>query len=595
MPGNRRNRREPGASRVAGRRLAQGNVGPAIREVSMTDTGLLVTLALALIAATIGAAVAVRLGQSAILGYVVAGVLIGPYTIGPVANPTAVAELADIGLVFLLFAIGLELSIGDLARVGRVAVLGGSVQVVAMVGIGYVVGVGLGFGPLESLFFGAFISQSSSMVMAKILAERGELDSSHGHLVLGWATLQDLSTVVLVVVLSGLALGGDLVANIGLALGKAALFVAILLPVGLKVLPWVLEQVARLRSREVFVLSVVAVALGMAYLSEFFGLSLALGAFLAGLLVSESDISHHILGELAPLRDVFAGLFFVSVGMLVDPGFVVSSFGLVVIAVLLVVAVKGGLIAGLSRVLGVPGRTGILAGIALATAGEFSFLLARLGVDTGAVGDQMFSLMLASAGVSIALAPSLTKVAPGVVRGWDLRFGAGRARPGEAEASAERMGGRYTVLCGYGRVGRMVAEALERRGFPYVVIEVDARICRSLRGRGITVVQGPAESAHIRERANLGQAQALIITVPDPFALQQVVHHTRAEYPRLPIIARARTAAEREFLQREGVSEIVVAETEVALEMARYTLARLGVSAAETQAIVTGLRRRATG
>jgi CPA2 family monovalent cation:H+ antiporter-2 len=558
----------------------------------MTDTGLLVTLALALLAATIGAAVAVRLGQSAILGYIVAGLLIGPYTAGPVAEPETVAALADIGLIFLLFAIGLELSISDLARVGRVAVVGGSIQVVALVAIGYGVGVALGFGQLESLFFGAFISQSSSMVMAKILGERGELDSAHGHLVLGWATLQDLSTVVLVVVLGGLAVGGDLVGNIGIAIAKAALFIAILLPVGLKVLPWLLEQVAKLRNREVFVLSVVATALGLSYASEFFGLSLALGAFLAGLLVSESEISHHILGELAPLRDVFAGIFFVSVGMLVDPSFVLAAFVLVALAVFLVVAVKGGMIAGLSRVLGVPGRTAVLAGVAMAQSGEFSFLLARLGVDAGVVGDQMFSLMLASAGVSIVLAPSLQKYAPAVLRRVDAKL----ARPAEPPADVEALESRrFAVLCGYGRVGRIVGDALERRGFPYLVIEADPRVCRSLRERGIPVVQGLAESAHIRALANLENARVVIVTLPDPFAMQQVVHHIRGEHPRLPIIARARTAAEREFLQREGVSEIVVAETEVALEMARYTLGRLGVSGAETQAIVQGLRRRQSG
>jgi CPA2 family monovalent cation:H+ antiporter-2 len=559
----------------------------------MTDTGLLVTLAIALIAATIGAAIAVRLGQSAILGYVVAGVLIGPYTAGPVADRETVSALADIGLVFLMFAIGLELSIRDLARVGRVAVIGGTVQVLALLAVGYLVGIGLGFTHLESLFFGAFISQSSSMVMAKILGERGELDTRHGHLVLGWATLQDLSTIVLMVVLGSLALGGDLTSNIGLAIGKAALFIAILLPIGLKVLPWALEHVARLRNREVFVLSVVAVALGTAYSAEFFGVSLALGAFLAGLLVSESEISHHMLGELAPLRDVFAGIFFVSIGMLVDPMFVIVAFGFVAIAVLLVVGVKGAVIAGLSRLLGVPGRVAALAGLAMAQSGEFSFLLARLGVDTGAVGPQMFSLMLASAGVSIAVAPSLFRYAPGALSRLDLRF-ARRHEPAIPEPGPEAPG-RYAVLCGYGRVGRLVAEALERRGLPYLVIEVDPRVCRTLRERGIPVVQGQAESAHIRDRAKFDHAQVLIVTLPDPFALQQVVHHVRADHPRLPIIARARTAAEREFLQREGVSEIVVADTEVALEMARYTLGRLGVSSAETQAIVRGLRRRATG
>lgn len=560
----------------------------------MTDTGLLVTLALALIAATIGAAVAVRLGQSAILGYVAAGLLIGPYTAGPVAQPETVAALADVGLVFLLFAIGLQLSLRDLVRVGRVAVIGGSLQVAGIVVIGYLVGVALGFGALESLFFGAFASQSSSTVMAKVLGERGELDTRHGHLALGWATLQDLSTIVLVVILGALAAGGDIVADTGVALGKAALFMAILIPIGLRVLPWALEHMALLRNREVFVLSVVAVALGTAYVSEFFGLSLALGAFLAGLMISESDISHHVLGELTPLRDVFAGLFFVSVGMLVNPGFVVATLGLVAIAVALVVVVKGTLIAGLSRMFNMPVRTAVFAGVALAQAGEFSFLLARLGADSGAVGEQMFSLMLASAGVSIALTPTLQATAPRLLRELDRRA----PRPGtDVQIPAEPEGPprRYAVICGYGRVGRLVVEALERRGFRYLVIEVDPRVCRELRERGVPVVQGLAENPHIRARANLEHAQVVVITLPDPMALRQVVHHVRHEYPRVPIIARARTSSDRDLLEREGVSEIVVAETEVALEMARYTLGRLGVSSAETQAIVRGLRRRATG
>lgn len=558
----------------------------------MTDTGLLVTLALALIAATIGAAVAVRLGQSAILGYVVAGVLIGPYTAGPVAQPETVAALADVGLVFLLFAIGLQLSIRDLTRVGRVAVIGGSLQVIALVGIGYVVGVGLGFRPIEALFFGAFISMSSSTVMAKILGERGELDASHGPVALGWATLQDLSTIVLVVLLTGLSGGGDLGPGLLVALGKALLFMAILLPLGLRVLPWLLERLALLHNREVFVLSVVAIALGTAYVSEIFGLSLALGAFLAGLLVSESDISHHVLGELAPLRDVFAGIFFVSVGMLIDPGFVIGAALLVVVAVLLVVVVKGAVVAGLGRLFGLPGRTAVLAGVALAQSGEFSFLLARLGVDSGAVGDQMFSLMLASAGVSIALAPSLQQLAPRVLRAIDLGRGPGaEIKPPAATGPARR----YAVICGHGRVGRLVSAALERRGFPFLVIEVDPRVCRDLRQRGIPVVQGLAENPRNLARAELAHAQVVVVTVPDPIALQQVVHHVRREHPRVPIIARARTSSDRDLLQREGVGEIVVAETEVALEMARYTLGRLGVSANETAAIVQGLRRRATG
>ena len=567
---------------------------PARSGVPMTDTGFLVTLALALIAATIGAAIAVRLGQSAILGYVAAGVLIGPYTIGPSAEPETVGALADVGLVFLLFAVGLQLSIRDLVRVGKVAIVGGTLEVIGMIVIGYLVALAMGFKPLEALFFGAFISQSSSIVIAKLLSERGELDAPHGHIALGWATLQDLSTIVLVVLLGALSLGGDLAGDLGLALAKAVLFMVILLPLGLRVLPWVFERIALLRHREVFVLSVVAVALGTAYVSEFFGLSLALGAFLAGLLVSESEISHHVLGELAPLRDVFAGLFFVSIGMLIDPGFVAGAVVLVLIAVLLTVPVKGAVVAGLSFVLGAPARTAVLAGAVLAQAGEFSFLLARVGIEAGVVGDEMFSLMLASAGVSIVLAPPINRYAPDVLRRLDLRYGGRGGKPSEqpVETGPAR---RHATICGYGRVGRLVGAALERRGFPYLVIEVDPHICRDLRSRGIPVVQGLAENPVNLARADLARAQVAVVTVPDSFALQQIVHYVRNDHPRLPIIARARTAAERALLQREGVGEIVVAETEVALEMARYTLGRLGVSAPETAAIIAGLRRRTTG
>jgi K+:H+ antiporter len=555
----------------------------------MTDTGFLVTLALALIAATIGAAIAVRLGQSAILGYVAAGILIGPYT-GRLVEQETVAALADVGVVFLLFAVGLELSVRDLLRVRRIALLGGSIQVAGMILIGYLVGIALGFQPLESLFFGAFASQSSSTVVAKILGERAELDSAHGRIALGWATLQDLSTIVIIVVLTALAEGGDLGADLGVAIAKAVVFLALLLPFGLRVLPWLFERVALLRSREVFVLSVVAVALGTAYVSEYFGLSLALGAFLAGLLVGESDISHQVSGELAPLRDVFAGVFFVSIGMLFNPAFVLAALTLVIVAVVLLVPVKGTLIAGLSAVLGSPGRTAILAGVLLAEAGEFSFLIARLGSQLGAVGDAMFNLMLASAGASIVLAPWLTNATPGILRALDRRRGGSDERvPVTDPAQGPR---RYAVLCGYGRVGRVVGNALERRGFPFVVIETDPRICRELRERNVPVVQGLVENQRNLDRADLDRAHIFIFTVPDAVAMRQTIHHVRRRNPRLPIIARARSASEREMLEREGVREVVVAETEVALEIARATLGRLGVSAPETAAIVQGLRRR---
>ena len=560
----------------------------------MPDTGLLVNLALALIAAAIGGAIAVRLGQSAILGYIVVGMLIGPYTPGPVGEPGTVAALADIGIIFLLFAIGLQLSLRDLLRVGPVAIFGGSAQVLALIAIGYAVGTLLGFSPLESLFLGAVTSNSSSTVLAKVLGDRGEQDSEPGRVAFAWSSVQDLSTIVLVVVLSALSAGGELGTDLLLAAGRAFLFLAIALPIGLKVLPWFFEHVALLRSREVFVLSVVAIALGTAWVAELFGLSLALGAFVAGILVGESDVSYQALGELAPMRDVFAGLFFVSVGMLVDPGFVLASLPLVLVGVTLIVPIKGALSALIAAVFRLPMRTSILIGVGLAQSAEFSFLLARLGVDLGVVGAEMFGLMMSAAAVSIVAAPWLHQAAPHGLRWLERRTG-WDALAAAPPASATLHRGRYVVICGFGRVGRLIGAALEGRNFPYVVVEEDPRIARGLRERGVSVVQGSAENPRILERAAIAGAQVLVAAVPDSMALRQLIDHARRVNPRLPIVARARTMADREFLRQRGVQEIVMAETEAALEMARFTLGRLGVSTAETGAIVQGLRRRTSG
>jgi monovalent cation:H+ antiporter-2, CPA2 family len=561
----------------------------------MPDTGLLVNLALVLVAAAIGGAIAVRLGQSAIVGYIAAGVLVGPYTPGPVGQTDAVGALADIGVIFLLFAIGLQLSLRDLLRVGRVAIIGGSVQIVALIAVGFAVAVALGFSPLEGLFFGAFVSNSSSTVLAKVLGERGEDDTEHSHVSLAWSTVQDLSTVVLVVLLTALSTGGELGTDLLLAVGRAVLFLAIVLPLGLRVMPFIFERVAMLRSREVFILAAVAIALATAWISEQFGLSLALGAFLAGLLIGESDISQQIAGELTPLRDVFAGLFFVSVGMLVNPAFLVAALPLVLIGLAVVVVVKGALSALIARAFGLPARVAVLVGVTLAQSAEFSFVLARLGVELGAVGQPMFSLMLSAAGASIVLAPWLHRYTPAAMRRFDARSASLAEEAARAASREESARTTPVIICGYGRVGRTIGEALERRGFGFTVIELDPRVCQRLRERGVPVIQGAAENPVNLRRAGLEQARVMVVALRDPIALRQVVHQARRANRRLAVVARAVTASDREFLQREGVGEIVSAEVEVAIEMARFALARMGVSAPETQAIVAGLRRRATG
>jgi len=553
---------------------------------------LVANLALALVAALLGAVIALRLRQSAVIGYIAAGIVIGPFTPGLVADPRAVEEIADVGLVFLLFTIGAELSLRDLLRAGRVAVLGGVVQVLVTMGVGYLLGSLLGWDTAGTLFLGAAVAISSGAVLSKIPGERGELKAEHGRIALAWSTVQDLATIVLVVLLPALSAGrASNLQDIALALGKAGLFLVILVPTGLKLFPALFEWLAGLRNRELFVLAVAAVALGTAYISTLFGVSLALGAFVAGLAVGESDLSHQVLAEIVPLRDVLAGLFFVSIGMLVDPPYVFAYWSLVLLVLVLMVLLKGLLVGGLSALLGASGRTAALVGVAMAQCGEFSFLLARLGRDTGALTSDGFNLILSGAAASIVLAPPLHASAGRIVRTVERRLTArGLAEPDVTIADSPTR--RYAVICGYGDVGQLVGQALQRRGFSFLAIDQDPRVVRRLRGEGFPALLGSADNPVLLDRAGLDRARVLVIAIPDAVAARQIVAYARRGWPRLDIVARTHTEAQLRDLHARGVNEAVSAELELALEMARHTLHRFGVSSAETLAILQGFRSR---
>lgn len=370
------------------------------------EQGLLVNLILALAAGLLGAMVAVRLRQSVMLGYIAAGIAIGPFTPGLVGDLATVQALAQIGIIFLLFAIGVQFSLRDLFRVGKVALAGAVGQVLAVIGLGYLLGLALGWPPLSALFLGAVASNSSSTVLGKVLGERGEVDSLPGRVALAWSSLQDLGTVLLIVVLSALASEvGWQPLDLAWALGKAGLFLLLLIPLGLRVFPALFDKVAELRNREVFLITVTAVALGTAYVASLFGISLALGAFIAGIAVSESDLSYHIVGEIAPLRDIFAGLFFVSIGMLVDPAAIAANVVPVVLALFLIIVVKGALSALITLAGRYSLRTALLTGAILAQSAEFSFLLARLGSDLGVLSASAFAIVLAATAISVVTAP----------------------------------------------------------------------------------------------------------------------------------------------------------------------------------------------
>lgn len=554
----------------------------------MENAGLLVNFAIAIAAATVGAGIALRLGLSPIVGYIVAGIAIGPSTPGFVGDVDVVGSLADIGVIFLMFAIGAQISLPDLRKVGGVAVVGGTAQVLLTIAIGTGVGLALGWGTVESLFFGAVISNSSSTVLSKVLGDRGEGDSEHGHISLAWSTVQDLGTIVLIVVLTALAGADSTPLDLAFAIGLAVLFLAIMLPLGSRVAPRLFEFLASFRSREIFILGVVSIALGTALVGSLFGISLALGAFLAGVLVAESDLSHQVVGETLPFRDLFAGLFFVSVGMLVDPRFVVDNLLLVLLVIALIVFVKGGLVALITALFRYRPRTAVMTGIVLAQSAEFSFLLARVGTDLGAVGPTAFSLMLAGAAGSIVLAPVLHRAGVPLIRRLPVR-----AEPAPEPLPDDGVPGRrMAVICGYGRVGRLVAAAMERRGFDFIIIEQDARTAREAASHGHRVIHGAAENRVVLDQALHGKPAVLVVAVPDPLAVRLCVSEARAARPRLPIVARTHSATERANLRRLGATAVVVGEIELGLEMTRFAMRQFGISGREAEALIAGLRGR---
>lgn len=557
----------------------------------MAEGELLVTLAISLAAAGIGAVIAAWLRQSVVLGYVAAGVFLGPGTPGFVADAASVEQLAEIGIVLIMFAIGVQLSMRELLRTGPVAVTGAVIQVLTIMAVGYGVGVALGWGSLESLIFGAVISNSSSTVISKLLTERGEGDSVHGRLSIAWSTVQDLGTVVMIVVFTALAdeNGGPIYAEIARAMLMAGLYFLLVIPVGVIVLPRVFGWVAQLGNREVFILAATAIAMGTAYAATIFGVSIALGAFVAGMVVARSDLSHQVLGEIAPQRDIFAAIFFVSVGMLLDPTVAAQNIDLVLLAAALTIFVKGALSAVLTIVGGYRARTGLLTGVLLGQSAEFSFLLATVGVSLNVLGEDLFGVLIAAAAISIVALPTLHRVAR-PAGNWveeHLRMGRQRAEK-QSPFPADRQG--HAILCGGGRVGGIIERALRRNAIDYVVIDSDIHIVSDLRSKGVASMYGSASNPVLLEQAGLERARALIIAIPDPVSARQVVEHARRMNPAIDIVVRTHSDIERRTLQERGANEAVMGELELALEMSRHTLRRFGASDIEAADTVDSLR-----
>jgi monovalent cation:H+ antiporter-2, CPA2 family len=551
--------------------------------------GIAGDIALILVAALLGGLVAQRLGLPLVLGYILAGVVVGPNTGGPTVGAVHDIELlAEIGVALLLFTIGLHFSLDELAPVRRVALVGTAAQMALTVAFGYGLGRLLGFGWQEAAWFGALLSLSSTAVVLKSLSEQGVMGTLSSRVILGMLIVQDLAVVPLITLLPELGNIGQGLSELGVAALRAAAFVAVMVVFGRRILPWLMARVAAWNSRELFLISVVAVGVGVGYATYLFGLSFALGAFVAGMVLSQSEYSHQALADVEPLRDVFAMLFFVSVGMLLDPVFLLENAGTVAVVVLLVFAVKGLLFAGIVRAFGYGNIIPFAVGLGLFQVGEFSFVIARVGLDAGAVTQRSYSVMLTTAVVTMALTPFAMRLAPLLYGRWRDRF------PKEAMSTfnlPERGLGDHVVVAGYGRVGSFVARLLARLEQPFAIVDSNPGRGDEARDSGYPVVYGDAGAEPVLEAAGVRRARLVIVTVPDPVGARLVVERVRSINPNVHVVARTTTVEQLEELGRLGVYEAVHPESEAGLELGRQALSHLGLAAGDVQRFADEVRR----
>nr|WP_315394012.1 YbaL family putative K(+) efflux transporter [uncultured Duganella sp.] len=561
------------------------------------NISLITTIAAALGFGLVFGYLATRLKLPALVGYLAAGIMLGPATPGFVADAALASQLAEIGVMLMMFGVGLHFSLDDLWAVRKVALPGAVLQIAVATALGMGLAHFWGWSVGGGLVFGLALSVASTVVLLRALEERGILDSFNGRIAVGWLVVEDLVTVMVLVLLPALAgsLGGvstdahgavvpagqvDLWGTLAITLGKVGAFIALMLVVGRKLFPWLLWQVARTGSRELFTLCVIAAAVGIAYGStHYFGVSFALGAFFAGMVLRESELAHRAAQESLPLRDAFAVLFFVSVGMLFEPS-IVTGQPLKLLAVVAIIVFGKSLAAFVLVVLlRYPAKTALMVSASLAQIGEFSFILAALGLSLKLMPIEGQSLILAGAIISIALNPVVFRLTKPLER-WMAKDGSvvskfERTADPLAELPMsvphEHLDGQV-VLVGYGRVGRRIAEVLVKHGIPFVVAEQNREIVDQLRKDGIHAVAGNAGEPAVLIQAHVARASMLVIATPDTFHVRAMVETARLLNPNIKTVVRTHGDEEAELLRSELAGKIFMGEEELAKGMTEFVV-----------------------
>ncbi len=561
---------------------------------------MLATIVACILLAFILGSLARLLRLPALIGYIAAGIVIGPWLPGSLAERGMVSAMAEIGVALLLFGVGLHFKPADLLAVWRVAVPGAVLQIALALGLGSLVGQGLlDLSPGASIAFGLALAISSTAVATRALEERGKLGGPPGRLALGWLVMQDLVVVFALVLLPALAGGGD-GQGVALDIGKAAAsliaFALVMVLAGRRALPWALVRVARGGSRELFTLAVLAAALGVAVLaSSLFGVSFALGAFFAGIVLGESDVGHQAAAEATPLARIFSAIFFVSVGLLLDLSLVAAEPLAALAAVVVVLVGIGGGALAVMLAFRVPPRIALVVAAGIAQIGEFSFLLTEVAIRQGLLPDGVRGPILVAAVASIIATPLLLKGAEALAPWLEKRLARPEARPAPPPPLPWPVPEEHAIVVGSGRVGSLVIAALRRHHLPLIVVEEDRAGAERLVAQGIPAIWGDATREEVFHAAAPDRARLVIVALPDAPQAREVLRLARTARPDIQAVVRTHTDEEATWLEQEiaGTGLVLMGERETALGMADYAMQALGVAASTAQATVDVLRRRA--
>ncbi len=530
-----------------------------------------------------------RLRQPLILGYILAGVILGPHTGGlTITEVHDIELLAEIGVGLLLFALGLEFSHKDLQPVKWIALVGTPLQIGLTIALGFGIGWMMGWDWKVSIWFGALISLSSTMVLLKTLMNQGWLGTLSSKVMIGMLIVQDLAVVPMLIILPLMNDPTTGLVSLGYAAIKAVLFLVGMFVLGAKLLPWLMRHIAKLGSRELFLLAIITIGLGIGYGTYLVGLSFAFGAFIAGMVLNESDYGHQALSDIIPLRDVFGLLFFASVGMLLDPQFLLHNFGVILLLVLLVSLGKSFIFSAISWLFRYGNVIPVAVGLGLFQVGEFSFVLARIGLSTGSIDHNLYNLVLTTAVLTMVMTPL---VSAQTARLYTLKKRWFQKEPLESINIPDKGLHRHVVIAGGGRVGLQIATALHRMAMPFVVIELDQRRIEQVKNAGHAVVYGDASHEIVLGAASVADAALLVVTIPGIVESQAIITHAQRLNGGIEVVARLSDPDFFAIFNELNVTDLVYPELEAGLEMIRQVLLALHVPVTEIQRQTEALRQ----